>query len=138
MTDATRMGGARPATHAGLFVAKRREGRSRVSDDDVLYGYRLRLFALAAEIGVRAACRAMGVHQSTYYRWKARVDRWGLEALRPRERRRPRNAETRLRNPRAVDGVIVVWLGPLLLWALSWRCSFSLRRFMLPRRTTSS
>jgi len=61
-----------------------------VSDDDVLYGYRLRLFALAGEIGVRAACRVMGVHHSTYYRWKARVDRWGLEALRPRERRRPR------------------------------------------------
>jgi transposase InsO family protein len=61
-----------------------------VSDDDVLYGYRLRLFALAGEIGVRAACRTMGVHHSTYYRWKRRVDRWGLEALRVRERRRPR------------------------------------------------
>ena len=61
-----------------------------MSDDDVLYGYRLRLFSLAGEIGVRAACRAMNVHHSTYYRWKARVDRWGLEALRPRERRRPR------------------------------------------------
>ena len=32
----------------------------------------------------------MGVHHSTYYRWKAKVDRWGLEALRIRERRRPR------------------------------------------------
>jgi transposase InsO family protein len=32
----------------------------------------------------------MGVHHSTYYRWAARVERWGLEALRPRERRRPR------------------------------------------------
>jgi transposase len=63
---------------------------SRVSNDDVLYGYRLRLFALAGEIGVRPACRAMGVRHSTYYRWKARVDRWGLEALRIRERRRPR------------------------------------------------
>jgi transposase InsO family protein len=61
-----------------------------MSNDDVLYGYRLRLFALAGEIGVRPACRAMGVHHSTYYRWKARVDRWGLEALRIRERRRPR------------------------------------------------
>jgi transposase len=30
------------------------------------------------------------VHHSTYYRWKRRVDRWGLEALRVRERRRPR------------------------------------------------
>jgi transposase len=61
-----------------------------VSDEDVLFGFRLRLFSLAGEIGVRPACRAMGVHHSTYYRWKRRVDRWGLEALRVRERRRPR------------------------------------------------
>jgi len=61
-----------------------------MSKDDVLFGYRLRLFALAGEIGVRAACRAMGVHHSTYYRWAEKVERWGLEALRPRERRRPR------------------------------------------------
>jgi transposase InsO family protein len=60
-----------------------------MSDDDVLFGYRLRLFALAGEIGVRAACRLMGVHHSTYYRWKAQVERAGLEMLRPRERRRP-------------------------------------------------
>jgi transposase len=31
----------------------------------------------------------MGVHRSTYYRWKAQVERSGLEMLRPRERRRP-------------------------------------------------
>jgi transposase InsO family protein len=61
-----------------------------VSHDDVLFGFRLRLFSLAGEIGVRAACRTMGVHHSTYYRWKKKVDRWGLEALRVRERRRPR------------------------------------------------
>ena len=30
-----------------------------MSKDDVLFGYRLRLFALAGEIGVRPACRAM-------------------------------------------------------------------------------
>ena len=61
-----------------------------MSNDDVLFGYRLRLFTLAAEIGVRAACRAMRVHHSTYYRWKDKVDRFGLEALSVRERRRPR------------------------------------------------
>jgi hypothetical protein len=32
----------------------------------------------------------MGVHRSTYYRLKRRVDRWGLEALNVRKRRRPR------------------------------------------------
>jgi transposase InsO family protein len=61
-----------------------------VTESDVLFGYRLRLFALAGERGVSEACRVMGVHRSTYYRWKREVDRQGLEMLRPRERRRPR------------------------------------------------
>ena len=57
----------------------------------MLVGFRLRLFTLADELGnVSAACRAMGVDRSTYYRWKTKVDRWGLEALNVRERRRPR------------------------------------------------
>lgn len=60
-----------------------------MTKDDVLFGYRLQLFALAAEHGVSGACRLMGVHRSTYYRWRAQVARQGLEMLRPRERRRP-------------------------------------------------
>ncbi len=62
-----------------------------MTEHDVLVGLRLRLFTLADELGnVSAACRAMGVDRSTYYRLKAKVDRWGLEALNVRERRRPR------------------------------------------------
>jgi len=62
-----------------------------VVTDDVLYGFRLRLFSLAAELGnVRQACRIFGVHPSTYYRWRGPVLRSGLEMLRPRERRPPR------------------------------------------------
>jgi transposase InsO family protein len=60
-----------------------------MTQDDVLFGYRLQLFALAAERGVSEACRLMGVHRSTYYRYKREVERQGLEMLRPRERRRP-------------------------------------------------
>jgi len=63
-----------------------------LTQDDALFRFRVRLFGLAQEIGVRAACRAMGVHHSTYYRWKRQVDRFGLEILRPRERRQPRMA----------------------------------------------
>ena len=59
-------------------------------DSDVLFGYRLRLFDLAREVGVSEACRTFGVHRSTYYRWKVKVERSGLEMLRPRERRAPR------------------------------------------------
>ena len=60
-----------------------------MTQDDVLFGYRLQLFALAAERGVSEACRLMGVHRSSYYRCKRQVDQHGLEMLRPRERRRP-------------------------------------------------
>jgi transposase InsO family protein len=61
-----------------------------VTSDDVLYRFRLRALALAGELGnVRAACRALGIHHSTFYRWKRLADRHGLELLRPRERRGP-------------------------------------------------
>ena len=60
-----------------------------MTQDDVLFGYRLQLFDLAARTTVAHACRTFGVHRSTYYGWKRQVDRHGLEVLRPRERRRP-------------------------------------------------
>jgi transposase InsO family protein len=48
------------------------------------------VLASARELGsVAAACRLHGIHRSTFYRWKAMSDRFGLEILRPRERRRP-------------------------------------------------
>lgn len=62
---------------------------SRMTQDDVLFGYRLQLFDLAARTTVSNACRVFGVHRSTFYVWKRQVERSGLEMLRPRERRRP-------------------------------------------------
>jgi len=56
----------------------------------VLFGYRLRVLDYAARTGVSEACRVFGIHRSTYYVWKRRVERHGLEILRPRERRLPR------------------------------------------------
>ena len=62
-----------------------------MTDDDVLFGYRQRLFTLAEELGnVSAACRQMGISRSTYYAWKPKLERYGLDGLRVRERRRPR------------------------------------------------
>ena len=62
-----------------------------MSHDDVLSGFRLRLFTLAEELGnASEACRQMGVARSTYYAWKRRLERYGLDGLRVRERRRPR------------------------------------------------
>jgi hypothetical protein len=73
-----------------VFQTMSRRGAAAVNDD-VLYRFRLRLFGLAQDLGnVRAACRTMGVHPSTYCRWREHVLRSGLEMLRPRERRPPR------------------------------------------------
>ncbi len=41
-----------------------------MTTDDALFRFRLRVFALAEEVGVRAACRTFGIHPSTYYRWR--------------------------------------------------------------------
>jgi transposase InsO family protein len=61
----------------------------RVTQDDVLFGYRLQVFELAGRTSVAEACRTFGIHRSTYYAWKDQVERGGLEMLRPREPRRP-------------------------------------------------
>src|SRR3989442_8550566 len=84
----TAPGRRRPLCGSRSF-RRQSKGASRMSQDDVLLGSRLQLFDLAGRIGVAAACRAFGIHRSTYYQWKRKVDRHGLEMLRPRERRRP-------------------------------------------------
>src|SRR5256885_7169637 len=84
----TAPGRRRPLCGSRSF-RRQSKGASRMSQEDVLFGYRLQLFDLAGRIGVAAACRAVGVHRSTYYQWKRKVDRHGLEMLRPRERRPP-------------------------------------------------
>jgi transposase-like protein len=68
------------------------KGDAALTNDDALFRFRLRVMALAKELGnVRAACRVFGIHHSTYYRWRAQMVRHGTtEMLRPRERRSPR------------------------------------------------
>ena len=61
-----------------------------MSNDDLLFRHRQQLFARAGQVGVSQACQELGYHRSTYYRWRGRVAREGLEVLRPRERRMPR------------------------------------------------
>jgi transposase-like protein len=41
-----------------------------VTNDDVLFGFRLPVFDLAGRTSVSHACRTFGVHPSTLYRWK--------------------------------------------------------------------
>ena len=57
---------------------------------DIIFARRVRLLELAAELGnVSEACRVLGVSRTRYYEWKALADAHGLEALWPKDRRRP-------------------------------------------------
>ncbi len=56
---------------------------------EIIYDRRDRVIERAAEVGVTQACRENGVSRTTYYRWEARAERYGLSALMPKERRRP-------------------------------------------------
>jgi len=62
-----------------------------VTVDDVIYQRRVRVLALAGELGnVSEACRLVGVSRKSFYQWRGAADAYGLEALRPGARRRPR------------------------------------------------
>src|SRR5438477_8937099 len=98
--------GVRCAAHASWVRQDPEEERGRMTNDDVLFGFRLRLFDLARRTTVTHACRVFGVHRSTYYAWKRQVDRHGLEMLRPRERRRPLMPN---QTPRMVEERIVAF-----------------------------
>lgn len=64
-----------------------------MTNDDRLFGYRLQLFELAERTTVTEACRTFGVHRSTFYRWKRRLERHGPETLRPVRAAPPEDAE---------------------------------------------
>ena len=62
-----------------------------MTSSDVIYQRRVRVLTLADELGnVSEACRLVGVSRKSFYQWRQVADAYGLEALRPRARRRPR------------------------------------------------
>ena len=57
---------------------------------EIIYHRRVRLLDLAEELGnISAACRQIGVSRTRYYEWKDIAELYGLEALWPKDRRRP-------------------------------------------------
>ena len=64
------------------------EGTTTVTPTEIIYHRRVRLLALADELGnVSAACRQMGISRTRYYEWRQIVVEYGLEALMPKARR---------------------------------------------------
>lgn len=57
---------------------------------EIIYHRRVRLLDLAEELdNVSAACRQLGISRTRYYDWKRTAEQYGLEALWPKDRRRP-------------------------------------------------
>jgi transposase InsO family protein len=65
-----------------------------VTPAEIIYQRRLAVLEHAASSGnVAATCRIFGISRTRYYEWKNRADRYGLEALMPKERRHPQLPE---------------------------------------------
>jgi transposase InsO family protein len=61
-----------------------------VTPTDIIYRRRVRVLEHAAESGnVAETCRTFGISRKTFYEWKHRAERYGLEALVPKARRSP-------------------------------------------------
>ena len=57
---------------------------------EIIYQRRIAVLEHARQSGnVTAACRVFGISRTRYYEWKNRAQRYGLDALMPKERRAP-------------------------------------------------
>jgi transposase InsO family protein len=61
-----------------------------VTPAEIIYQRRVRVLDHARETkNVAATCRTFGISRKTFYEWRNLAERYGLEALMPKERRRP-------------------------------------------------
>jgi transposase InsO family protein len=66
------------------------QGAITVIPSEIIYQRRVRVLELAAELGnVAEACRLIGVSTTSFYEWRRVAERYGLDALMPKARRRP-------------------------------------------------
>jgi transposase InsO family protein len=58
--------------------------------DESIQGMRLRVMQRAQVVGVSAACREAGISRTLFYRWRHRLERYGVDGVHPRRvRARP-------------------------------------------------
>ncbi|MGH2688110.1 MAG: helix-turn-helix domain-containing protein, partial [Actinomycetota bacterium] len=61
-----------------------------MTPSEIIYHRRLRVLDHAAKGGnIAESCRVFGISRPTFYRWQQRAQAYGLEALMPKQRRRP-------------------------------------------------
>ena len=53
--------------------------------DESVHGMRLRVIEWAQALGnVSAVCREMGISRTVFYRWRKRLERYGVDGVHPR------------------------------------------------------
>jgi transposase InsO family protein len=72
-----------------LVPTKEPEETTAVTPEEIIHHRRVRVLERARETSVSEACRTFGVSRTTFYRWQARVEVGGLDALMPKGRRPP-------------------------------------------------
>jgi len=61
-----------------------------VTPAEIIYHRRLRVLEHARTTGnVALTCRTFGISRTRFYKWRERAERYGVEALMPKQRRRP-------------------------------------------------
>jgi transposase InsO family protein len=66
------------------------QGATTVTRDKIIYQRRVQVLAHAAKTGnVSETCRVFGISRTRFYEWQRAAERYGLEALMPKARRRP-------------------------------------------------
>src|SRR5438034_11538461 len=55
--------------------------------DESIQGMRLRVMKRAQVVGVTAACRDAGISRTVFYRWRGRLERYGVDGVHPRRLR---------------------------------------------------
>ena len=80
--------------------------------DDSIQGFRLRVLQAAQRSGnVSATCRRYDVSRTVFYRWRARLERYGADGLHPKRRtaRRGRAPEITVTDERRVIAEALAW-----------------------------
>jgi transposase-like protein len=56
--------------------------------DESVHGMRLRVIERAQALGtVSAVCRELGISRTLFYRWRKRLERYGIDGVHPRRQR---------------------------------------------------
>src|SRR5260370_21334476 len=58
-----------------------------MSVDESIQGMRLRVMQREETMGVSAACREAGISRTLFYRWRQRLQRYGVDGVHPRRLR---------------------------------------------------